>query len=111
MHLYQSGVPLPEHHAPHTRATQRPLGDRGEGDHESERRPGLSYRRLGFAGRAYGFLSWGAAELHLSRFPELSPATTTSACYLYVNDADALHTAWRDRGVAGRLHAPEDTPS
>jgi catechol 2,3-dioxygenase-like lactoylglutathione lyase family enzyme len=78
------------------------------------------YRRLGFAARAYdeqgidgpvyGYLSWGAAELHLSLFRELDPATTTSACYLYIDDADALHAAWRDSGVAGRLHAPEDTP-
>ena len=78
------------------------------------------YRRLGFAGRAYdgqgggepvyGYLSWGAAELHLSRFRELDPAATTSACYLHVDDADALHAAWRAAGVAGRLHAAEDTP-
>ena len=59
---------------------------------------------------AYGYLSWGAAELRLSRFRELDPAATTSACYLYVDDADALHAAWRASDVSGRLHAAEDTP-
>lgn len=78
------------------------------------------YRKLGFAGRAYGepdddgpaygFLRWGVAELHLSRFRGLDSAATTSACYLYVDDADALHATWQASGVAGRVHAAEDTP-
>ena len=80
------------------------------------------YRRLGFIGRVYdgpdaggndpeyGFLSLGTAELHLSRFREIDPAITTSACYLYVDNADAMHTAWQDAGVPGRLLSPEDTP-
>jgi hypothetical protein len=78
------------------------------------------YRKLGFTGDAYGekagtdpiygFLSWGPVELHLTRVPDLDPKTTTSACYLYVEDADALYEAWRAAGVEGRFVAPTDTP-
>lgn len=81
------------------------------------------YRRLGFAGTAYtepgvssaetpiyGFLSWGAVEIHLSRFPELDPRASTSVCYLYVHDADALHDAWAAAGVEGRIRPPAATP-
>jgi hypothetical protein len=81
------------------------------------------YRQLGFAGSAYcepgvsseedpiyGFIRWGSVELHLSRFRELDPKTTTSVCYLYVDDADALHALWSAAGVEGRLRSPSDTP-
>jgi catechol 2,3-dioxygenase-like lactoylglutathione lyase family enzyme len=78
------------------------------------------YRKLGFTANAYkeavdgdpvyGFLSRGAIELHLSRFTELDPAKNTSACYLYVDDANALHAEWRAADVGGRLTSPEDTP-
>jgi hypothetical protein len=59
---------------------------------------------------AYGFLSLGKVEIHLSRFRELDPKASTSACYLYVDDADALHAAWTAAGVEGRFHSPKDTP-
>jgi hypothetical protein len=81
------------------------------------------YRRLGFEGDAYcepgvsekddpiyGFLSWGRVELHLTRFAQLDPKTTTSVAYLYVDDADALYASWSAAGVEGRLRAPVDTP-
>jgi predicted enzyme related to lactoylglutathione lyase len=78
------------------------------------------YRRLGFGAKAYGetspsgpiygFVSWGAVELHLALARELDPEKTTSACYLYVNDANALYEAWRGAGVGGRLTEPQDTP-
>jgi hypothetical protein len=81
------------------------------------------YRKLGFKGSAYcepgasteadpiyAFLSWGPVEVHLSRFEELDPKTTTSVCYLYVDDADALHAHWTAAGVEGRLRPPADTP-
>jgi predicted enzyme related to lactoylglutathione lyase len=78
------------------------------------------YRKLGFTAKAYaeqadgdpvyGFLSRGKIELHLSRFAELDPKRNTSACYLYVDDADALYAEWRAAGAGGRLDAPEDTP-
>lgn len=73
------------------------------------------YRRLGFAVRAYegdaeyGYAERGAVQLHLAGVHGLDPATTTSAVYLYVDDADALHEEWRAAGVAGRLHLPVDT--
>ena len=78
------------------------------------------YRQLGFEVRAYGppggpnpeygFVRWGAVELHLSRSPDHDPKVTASCCYLYVSDADALHGAWKAAKVAGRLGTPSDTP-
>ena len=79
------------------------------------------YRKLGFTAKAYdeeaaagepvyGFVSRGAIELHLARVPELGAAKNTSACYVYVDDANALHAEWRAAGVAGRLTEPADTP-
>lgn len=81
------------------------------------------YRRLGFEGSAYGepgksadddpiygFLAWGPVEIHLARARELDPKASTSACYLYVDDADALHAAWSTANVEGELRAPVDTP-
>jgi catechol 2,3-dioxygenase-like lactoylglutathione lyase family enzyme len=81
------------------------------------------YKRLGFEGEAYGepgqstdddpvygFLGWGPVDIHVSRFRELDPKTSTSACYLYVDDADALHAAWSAANVEGDLRAPVDTP-
>jgi hypothetical protein len=78
------------------------------------------YRRLGFvaeaydetdaAGPIYGFVRHGTVELHLARVPDVDPARSQSACYLYVDDADALFAAWRGSGVAGRFVAPVDTP-
>ncbi|AIB16605.1 hypothetical protein ABAZ39_32730 (plasmid) [Azospirillum argentinense] len=77
------------------------------------------YRRLGFEASAYtdtdedpfyGFLAWGDVTLHLTRVPNLEPARSTVACYLYVNDADALYAAWQAAKVDGRLTAPADTP-
>jgi catechol 2,3-dioxygenase-like lactoylglutathione lyase family enzyme len=80
------------------------------------------YRRLGFEPRAYvepgfsseespryGFLRWGPVEIHLSGWAELDPKTNTSACYLYVDDAEALYAAWTAAGVDGRLRPPADT--
>ena len=37
------------------------------------------------------------------------PRTNTSACYLHVDDAQALFEEWSATGVKGRLHPPEDT--
>ena len=80
------------------------------------------YRRLGFQTRAYleagvssdeapiyGYLSWGPVEIHLSGFDTLDPKTTTSVCYLFVDDADAAYTAWSAAGVEGRFRPPADT--
>jgi len=81
------------------------------------------YRRLGFETRpyvqagfstaatpSYGYLHWGPVEIHVSGFDALDPKTTTSVCYLFVDDADAVHTAWAAAGVEGRLRGPIDTP-
>ncbi|MGY0793800.1 bleomycin resistance protein [Azospirillum argentinense] len=77
------------------------------------------YRRLGFEATAYeeaaadpiyGFLAWGSVSLHLARVPDLDPARSVAACYLYVNDVDALHAAWQAAEVDGRLTAIAATP-
>jgi hypothetical protein len=73
------------------------------------------YRKLGFAAVGYeeridgdpiyGFLRRDGIELHLVRTPDLDRRCSTSACYVYVNDADALYEEWRCAGVV-RLHEP-----
>ncbi len=78
------------------------------------------YRKLGFATSdyrdtpdsppVYGFIGFGPGEIHIARVDRLNPKTTTSACYLYVEDADTVYAAWSAAGVEGRLHAPADTP-
>jgi hypothetical protein len=81
------------------------------------------YQRLGFEAKAYvepglssdespiyGYLCWGPVEIHLSGYGALDPKTTTSACFLWVDDADALHAAWAAAGIEGRLRPPTDTP-
>jgi hypothetical protein len=80
------------------------------------------YRRLGFQARPYleagvsseddpiyGYLSWGAVEIHLSAFSALDPKTNPSVCYLFVDDADAVYAAWSACGVEGRFRSPADT--
>src|ERR1700722_10736565 len=78
------------------------------------------YRKLGFEAKAYGemspsgpiygFVSWGVVELHLALARELDPQKSPSACYVYVDDANALHDAWRAAGAGGRPTDPQDTP-
>jgi len=80
------------------------------------------YRKLGFEAEAYieagfssvespryAFLRWGPVEIHLGIFEELDPKTSSSACYLRVDDADAVHAAWIAAGVDGRFRPPADT--
>lgn len=73
------------------------------------------YRRLGFEVHAYegdapyGYARRGGVQLHLAQVDDLDPATSTTAVYLYVADADALSEEWRSAGVGGRLVAAEDT--
>ena len=73
------------------------------------------YRKLGFdvrvydGGAAYAFAARNDIALHLAQVSELDPATNTSACYLYVDDADALYATWRQAEIEGRLTAPVDT--
>lgn len=73
------------------------------------------YRALGFTVEpysepVYAFARRDGAELHLARVDELAPEANTSACYLYVDDADALYEEWRAAAPRGRLIAPVDTP-
>jgi hypothetical protein len=79
------------------------------------------FRALGFEGQAYGkdvgsdgpiygFVSRGPVEIHLALTKNLVPDQNTSACYLYVDDANAVHAAWTKANVGGRLEAPQDTP-
>jgi catechol 2,3-dioxygenase-like lactoylglutathione lyase family enzyme len=77
------------------------------------------YRALGFATSdyrdapdsppIYGYVCFGPGQFHIARIDDLNPKTTTSACYLYVEDADAVYAAWSAAGVEGRLHPPQDT--
>jgi catechol 2,3-dioxygenase-like lactoylglutathione lyase family enzyme len=79
-----------------------------------------NYRKLGFEVDAYGepgdddpeygFIRRGAVELHVVRTENIDPKLNTSACYLYVDDADALFAEWSTAGVAGELRPPVDTP-
>ena len=73
------------------------------------------YRALGFevhhyeGDARYGFAHRGAVQLHLAESAGVDPVTTTSAAYLYVDDARALHAPWVNAGVPGRFREPEDT--
>jgi catechol 2,3-dioxygenase-like lactoylglutathione lyase family enzyme len=72
------------------------------------------YERLGFvvasyADGDYGYARRGEVSLHLSKVSRLNPKTTLVSVYVYVSDADALHTEWTAAGVEGRFHEPTDT--
>ncbi|MBX9243517.1 VOC family protein [Actinotalea ferrariae] len=79
------------------------------------------YERLGFENRGappeewdYLILGRGAATLHFTTVPDVDPLTTAAMCYLYVDDADAVHDAWRgavrpDPATGSRLVPPVDT--
>jgi uncharacterized glyoxalase superfamily protein PhnB len=77
------------------------------------------YAQLGFKAIAYedpaagepyyGFVSRGAVQLHLTLFRELKESAA-AACYLYVEDADALYADWKAAKPKGRLLEPKDTP-
>ena len=70
------------------------------------------YALLGFATSTfedggvaiYGFLERNGVHVHLAPFDDLDPGRTTSAAYLYVDDAEALSAEWRAAGVAGHFH-------
>lgn len=58
----------------------------------------------------YRFARLGTVHLHLTEMAGLDPASSTSAAYLYVADADAVHAAWTRASAGGRLVAPVDQP-
>ncbi|MGA9749601.1 MAG: VOC family protein [Nocardioides sp.] len=80
------------------------------------------YERLGWESRGeppetYGYIIIGRGDLwlHFYAEPEVDPLTTSFSCYLYVEDAQALHDAWAAIGVptdpttGSRLVAPVAT--
>jgi catechol 2,3-dioxygenase-like lactoylglutathione lyase family enzyme len=77
------------------------------------------YERLGFEQAGlwddeYLIVMRGEVGLHFVREPDMDPYSSASACYLYVEDADALHAEYAalDLPADGipRLHgAPVDT--
>lgn len=77
------------------------------------------YERLGFEGQGlwpdeYLIVMRGEVGLHFFHFPELDPWSSIAGCYLYVEEASALHAEYLrlglpDEGIP-RLHgAPEAT--
>jgi hypothetical protein len=72
------------------------------------------YAALGFEteawdGGGYGFASRDGVELHLSEIEGHVPATNVVSCYLFVGDADALHSEWVEARAGGQLEVPSDT--
>ncbi len=77
------------------------------------------YERLGFEEgghwpQEYLIVSRGSVGLHFFRCPELDPWSSIAGCYVYVEDADALHAAFLSLELPSegipRLHgAPEET--
>ena len=70
------------------------------------------YARLGFAtriyaGGGYGYANRDGVEIHLTVVRDHDPKTTTSAAYIWVDDADDLSREWRDAGVD--VHMAMDT--
>lgn len=72
------------------------------------------YELLGFSTHSYddgyGYADRDGVSFHLAKVPDLDPLTTTSAAYLFVNDAAGLHAAWRNSGASGRFTEPQATP-
>ena len=65
------------------------------------------YERLGFenAGSApsawnYLIIRRGSVQLHFYGDPQVDPLTTSSSCYVFTDDADALYEAWNAIGIA-----------
>jgi catechol 2,3-dioxygenase-like lactoylglutathione lyase family enzyme len=80
------------------------------------------YERLGFENRGappeewdYLIVGRGTLWLHFVSSPKVDPLTTDAGCYLYVEDADALHDSWAphvvpDPATGRRLVPPTTTP-
>ena len=79
------------------------------------------YEPLGFENRGAAPETWdyliigrGDIWLHFALQPDVDPLTTASGCYLYVDDADALHERWAsvvvaDASTGSRVVAPVTT--
>jgi len=77
------------------------------------------YERLGFENAGAPPSEWnyliirrGGVQLHFYGDPEVDPLTTSSSCYVFTDDADALYEAWdtigvpTDRTTGSRLQGP-----
>ncbi len=57
----------------------------------------------------------GTIELHFYADADVDPLATSAGCFVWVNDADAVHAEWRqigieyDRATGSRLVEPTDT--
>jgi hypothetical protein len=79
------------------------------------------YQRLGFENRGappdrwnYLIVGRGEIQIHFWLQPDVDPLTTSAGCYVYVEDADALHDEWSrvvepDPASGSRLQPPFDT--
>jgi catechol 2,3-dioxygenase-like lactoylglutathione lyase family enzyme len=79
------------------------------------------YEALGFENRGappddwdYLIIGRGHIELHFVGDPSVDPLSSASMCYLYVDDATALHEHWRhavtpDAATGSRIEEPVDT--
>jgi catechol 2,3-dioxygenase-like lactoylglutathione lyase family enzyme len=74
----------------------------------------LGFEQVGLWPDEYLIVMRGDVGLHFFFAPHIDPAASSAGCYLYVEDADALHAEYSglelpSRGIP-RLHgAPEDT--
>lgn len=71
------------------------------------------YQRLGFTVHRsdhdrYGFVGRDTVSLHITEWAEHNPKLTGAVVYLYVSNADAVHSAWAAAGVEGKLTDPAD---
>jgi hypothetical protein len=77
------------------------------------------YERLGFENAGappsrwnYLIIRRGSVQLHFYGQPSVDPLTTSSSCYVFTEDADALDDAWdaigipTDPGTGSRRHGP-----
>lgn len=79
------------------------------------------YEALGFENRGappeewdYLILGRGGIEIHFAADPDVDPLTTSAGCYVFVDDAQALHDEWStrviaDRPTGSRVVAPVET--
>lgn len=79
------------------------------------------YEALGFENRGappeewdYLIIGRGGIEIHFYADPDVDPLTTSAGCYVFVDDAPALHDEWAgsfvaDKPTGSRLVAPVDS--
>jgi catechol 2,3-dioxygenase-like lactoylglutathione lyase family enzyme len=80
------------------------------------------YERLGFENAGAPPSEWnyliirrGTVQLHFYADPGVDPLTTAAGCYVFTDDADALHRDWNTIGIVtdpttgSRLQEPVDT--